>query len=48
MPIKSALALLLLLISLPYALHHYLVGINQTEQKINTLIPLINGAADGG
>ncbi|CNI25419.1 type III secretion system export apparatus subunit SctT [Yersinia pekkanenii] len=47
MPIKSALALLLLVISLPYALHHYLVGINQTEQKINTLIPLINGGADG-
>ncbi|WP_174634819.1 EscT/YscT/HrcT family type III secretion system export apparatus protein [Yersinia thracica] len=43
MPIKSALALLLLLISLPYALHHYLVGINQTEQKISTLIPLIKG-----
>jgi type III secretion protein T len=45
MPIKSALALFLLLISLPYALHHYLTGINQTEQKISTLIPLINGAA---
>ncbi|WP_145555868.1 EscT/YscT/HrcT family type III secretion system export apparatus protein [Yersinia canariae] len=43
MPIKSALALFLLLISLPYALHHYLVGINHTEQKINTLIPLIKG-----
>ncbi|MFM0955553.1 type III secretion system export apparatus subunit SctT [Yersinia enterocolitica] len=43
MPIKSALALLLLLISLPYALHHYLVGINQTEQKISTFIPLIKG-----
>ena len=43
MPIKSALALFLLLISLPYALHHYLVGINQTEQKISTFIPLIKG-----
>ncbi|AHM76139.1 type III secretion system export apparatus subunit SctT [Yersinia hibernica] len=43
MPIKSALALFLLLISLPYALHHYLVGINHTEQKISTLIPLIKG-----
>ncbi|MBX9488554.1 type III secretion system export apparatus subunit SctT [Yersinia enterocolitica] len=43
MPIKSALALLLLLISLPYALHHYLVGINQTEQKISIFIPLIKG-----
>ncbi|MDN0120470.1 type III secretion system export apparatus subunit SctT [Yersinia frederiksenii] len=46
MPIKSALALFLLVISLPYALHHYLVGINQTEQKISTLIPLINEVAD--
>ena len=46
MPIKSALALLLLLISLPYSLHHYLVGINQTEQKISTFIPLIKGAGN--
>ncbi|EEQ05986.1 EscT/YscT/HrcT family type III secretion system export apparatus protein [Yersinia bercovieri] len=46
MPIKSALALLLLLISLPYALHHYLVGINHTEQKLSTLVPLISQAAD--
>lgn len=46
MPIKSALALFLLVISLPYALHHYLAGITQNEEKINALIPLINGAAD--
>ncbi|CNH40443.1 type III secretory pathway%2C component EscT [Yersinia massiliensis] len=44
MPIKSALALLLLLISLPYALDHYLVGIKHTEQKLNTLTPLMNKA----
>ncbi|ATM88308.1 type III secretion system export apparatus subunit SctT [Yersinia massiliensis] len=42
MPIKSALALLLLLISLPYALDHYLVGIKHTEQKLSTLTPLMN------
>ncbi|MDN0124347.1 EscT/YscT/HrcT family type III secretion system export apparatus protein [Yersinia aleksiciae] len=42
MPIKSALALLLLLISLPYALHHYLVGITHTEQKLISLFSLIN------
>lgn len=38
MPIKSALALLLLLISLPYGLHHTLARINDTGQKIGTLI----------
>ncbi|WP_053010265.1 type III secretion system export apparatus subunit SctT [Yersinia intermedia] len=44
MPIKSALALLLLLISLPYALDHYLVGIKHTEQKLSILTPLMNKA----
>ncbi|MBP1398103.1 flagellar biosynthetic protein FliR, partial [Yersinia pestis subsp. pestis] len=46
MPIKSALALFLLLISLPYGLHHYLSRMSDTEQKIGTLIPLIKGGND--
>lgn len=33
----------LLLISLPYGLHHYLARMSDTEQKIGTLIPLIKG-----
>lgn len=45
MPLKSALALLLLLISLPYAFHHYLLQSENLLQHFTQLFQLIGGAS---
>lgn len=43
MPIKSILVVFLLLVSMHFSLSHYLIQINQFEEKISTLFPLIKG-----
>ncbi|MCF4176126.1 type III secretion system export apparatus subunit SctT [Vibrio sp. McD22-P3] len=43
MPIKSILVVFLLLVSMPFALSHYLNQINQFESNISTLFQLFEG-----